>query len=141
VRAQRRLQRRRREEVLLRRRLSVPVVVAYVMLAAMLVVLSAGPAFGEAERFRFLVTQEGAELTVKVVVTPSGKVNCTAHYRLDERDGGGGGGAEHFESRTLRIRTPTGGVIEVEIGPATFKGVQTPNGKVNASCHGRLLEE
>ena len=108
---------------------------------AMLVVLSAGPAFGEVNHIRiFQETSEG-EIVAKGVITPSGRINCNAHFRPAEREGGGGGGgAERFERRSPTIESPEG-TQSVDIFSTTSKGVQTPSDNVNASCHGQLPEE
>ena len=112
------------------------------MLLTMLVALSAGPAFGEVGRFLLTArTDEGMHI-VKAVVTPSGRINCNAHFRPAVREGGGDGGAKHFERQDPTIRSPEG-TMEASIFPdlTTSKGVQTPSDNVNASCHGLLPED
>ena len=125
----------------MRKRLAV-LIAASTMLLTMLVVLSAGPAFGEVSRlFNIGIDDEGM-LISKGVVTPSGRINCNAHFRPAEREGGGGGGAKHFERRSPTIRSPEGTMEASIYTPlTTSKGVQTPSENVNASCHGQLPEE
>jgi hypothetical protein len=127
--------------VLLRSRVSM-LLAAATMLMAMLMALSAGPAFGEVDRiFNLGVTDEGM-IIAKGVVTPSGRINCNAHFRPAEREGRGGGGAKHFERQSPTIRSPEGGMdASIHTGVTTSKGVQTPSDNVNASCHGQLPEE
>jgi len=121
-----------------RKRLAV-LVASCTMLLTMLVALSAGPAFAKVNRILLIAVVDGNTMTTKGVVTPSGNINCNAHFRLAERGAGGGGGAEHFEREEPTIAAVfPGGAAEQTIFRTTSKGVRTPSDNVNASCHGQL---
>jgi hypothetical protein len=125
-------------EEVLRKRVAV-LVASCTMLLSMVVALSAGPAYAKVGRVLQIAVVDGNTMTNKAVITPSGNINCNAHFRPAERGAGGGGGAEHFERKAPTISASfPGGWIEQTIGGTTSKGVQTPSENVNASCHGYL---
>ena len=76
------------------RRIMLLVTVGLVMVAMMLAV-GASPGFAQATHERFTGTFDGVPCAAKAVVTPSGNINVTCHYKKveGENEGDSGGGA------------------------------------------------